>query len=168
MLMNLKMKDTRIPQDHIAKVLREHGVKAGNVAKVRPMLEGLPPDAITRLVREAYHGYDRDKFEDCSFLLAHKIKQKGIKPVPAVEVQKRTSDITDVAFWEARLKLVSQHGLEHVSYKIGLDRLLRVAEKVPAHYYDDQEGPSELQKCEQADAKKLSWAEFLKLVDETP
>jgi hypothetical protein len=152
------------PDDNITRVLKAAGIKAHNIPKVRPHVEGLTVDTLRRQLQQC-QGYDSERFEDCSYLLVHRIKERGIKPVAPVEAARVTTDIEDNAFWEVRIKLWHPYYLDQLAHLYTRQQVMKALEKVPAYYWQDMPGPSAGEKIDQAEAKMMSFDEFRKLVE---
>jgi hypothetical protein len=156
-----------LPDDYITLTLRGVGLKPSRIKAIRPRLEGLSPDTVQKVVREANARYDRDKFPDCSGMIVHLIEKRGIKPVPQVEKEERTTDINKVAFWDVRIRLFQPFYKEDLFMRFGKERLLRAVEKVRPYYWEDMPGPTTGDKMDQAEAQKMPYGDFCKLVEQS-
>jgi hypothetical protein len=153
-----------LPDDYITRNLKAVGLSPAAIKKVRPKLEGLSPDTVAKLVSEANGRYDRDKFPDCSSMLGYLIDKRNIKPVAQVEEQVRSDNIEDNACWDARIKLWADHLKNDLFSMYGAERLRAAIEKVPPYYWQDMPGPSDDEKGDQAEAKRMSLREFHQLM----
>jgi hypothetical protein len=94
-----------------------------------------------------------------------KRSRTGTKPVPPPAPLKRTEDIRDIAFWGARLKIVHPHNVTDLFLRFGEDKVREGAKRVPAYHWEDMPGPETGDKMDQAEARMMSYNEFVKLLE---
>jgi hypothetical protein len=110
-------------------------------------------------------GYDKARFEDCSYLLAYKIK-KGLvqKVTPVEDIEPRCDDVTRREYWDPRVQFWSQYYQEEITRQFSRERLAQVGARLPAHYYDEMPGATLLQRMDEAEKRKLPYQDLMKML----
>jgi hypothetical protein len=179
----------KLPADYITAILEKAGIKPANILKLHPKLKGVSAARIEKLVAECLQGYNRQKYEDCSYLLNFKIKKLGIKPVavaakPAVDTPPewlriyaemdeglvaligsvRTEDVRQPEFWKARVRGCLDYQARDLLVHFGEERLREAARQIPPVYWEDMPGRTFDEKDDQTDNRRMTLEQVRKLI----